>query len=369
MLTRFFVDNFKAFNKPLEFNLGNPGNYEFNQSAISADNTISKAIVYGFNGSGKSVLGLAIFDIVSHLTDKEASAWDYEPYCNLNNETGKPVKFEYEFKFDGSTVLYKYEKSSMELLLNEVLTIDGKEAIQYDFTRHEGTVHLQGAETLNLSTDESPISRVKFVRSNALLQDNHENVVFKQFISFVDRMLMFYSLEHNRYRGFKNGREKVSASIVAAGRTREFEKFLKKNNVDLHLVEKEIDGEKTLMVQYNNATVNFYQVASTGTKSLALFYYWYIQMEKASFIYMDEFDAFYHYELARNIVEELKRFTDTQIVFTTHNTDLLSNDLLRPDCFFWLNDCSIKPLSQLTEKELRKAHNLQKMFKAGAFRA
>ena len=82
---------------------------------------------------------------------------------------------------------------------------------------------------------------------------------------------------------------------------------------------------------------------------------------------MDEFDAFYHFELAEHIVEMLKKFENTQIIFTTHNTDLLSNDLLRPDCYFWLHENQITSLSDLTEKELRRAHNLQKMFKAGAF--
>lgn len=56
------------------------------------------------------------------------------------------------------------------------------------------------------------------------------------------------------------------------------------------------------MVRFNRRFANFYSVASTGTRSLALFYYWYIKMEKASLIFMDEFDAFYHFELAANII-------------------------------------------------------------------
>ena len=56
-----------------------------------------------------------------------------------------------------------------------------------------------------------------------------------------------------------------------------------------------------------------------------------------------------------------------QVFTTTHNTDLMSNDLLRPDCYFLLENNSIKAISELTEKELRQAHNLQKMYKAGAF--
>ena len=90
-------------------------------------------------------------------------------------------------------------------------------------------------------------------------------------------------------------------------------------------------------------------------------------MEKAAFVFIDEFDAFYHYELSEAVQRRLKNIHGVQIFTTTHNTDLMSNDILRPDCYFLLRDNNIKAISELTEKELRQAHNLQKMYKAGAF--
>ena len=58
---------------------------------------------------------------------------------------------------------------------------------------------------------------------------------------------------------------------------------------------------------------------------------------------------------------------NVQAIVTSHNTDLLSAGLLRPDCIFKLEENKIKSFSELTEKALREAHNLQKMYKAGAF--
>ena len=178
---------------------------------------------------------------------------------------------------------------------------------------------------------------------------------------------MFYSLQENRYMGFRNGAEKIDATIIEAGRVRDFERFLRDARIEMRIEAGERNGEKELFVRYGDSLVSFYTMASTGTKSLALFYYWYMQMERASFVYMDEFDAFYHYELAESIVKKLKEFSNTQIILTTHNTDLLSNELLRPDCYYWLDSGVIRPLNELTERELRQAHNLQKMYKAGAF--
>ncbi len=370
MLKRFTVENFKAFKQRLELNL-TPSNYEFNADAInSSERIITKLVIYGFNGCGKSVLGLALLDIITHLTDKTRSINDYLPYLNLHNTNMRSAFFEYEFSFLGSTLTYSYHKADFNILIDETLSIDGNEVISYNHVQHKGIVKLSGAEKLNLnpaSNSVLPISRVKYVNSNTILADNHENKVFKEFIHFVENMLMFYSLDENRYMGFRSGSENIDTAIVNAGKVSDFEAFLREANIDMPLSAGEQNGKKVLLVKYGNKAINFYTLASTGTKSLALFYYWFMQMQKASFVYMDEFDAFYHFELAENIVKRLKNFTDTQIIFTTHNTDLLSNDILRPDCYYWLNNGIIKPLSELTERELRQAHNLQKMYKAGAF--
>ena len=90
-------------------------------------------------------------------------------------------------------------------------------------------------------------------------------------------------------------------------------------------------------------------------------------MKEAAFVFIDEFDAFYHFRLSKIIVSLLCELEGTQIFVTTHNTDLISNDLLRPDCYFSINNNKILSLAQSTDKELRKAHNLQKMYKAGTF--
>ena len=56
-----------------------------------------------------------------------------------------------------------------------------------------------------------------------------------------------------------------------------------------------------------------------------------------------------------------------QCLLTTHNTDIMTNDLLRPDCYFVLENGVISSFASSTDKELRLAHNLQKMYKGGAF--
>ena len=65
-------------------------------------------------------------------------------------------------------------------------------------------------------------------------------------------------------------------------------------------------------------------------------------------------------------VKELKKI-GVQFILTTHNTSILTNDLLRPDCYFLMKKDIIRSLSKRTSKELREAHNIEKMYKAGSF--
>lgn len=366
MLKRFSVENFKGFRDKITWDLGNPCNYNFNQEVI-ADGCVTKGILYGINSSGKSNLGLAVCDIICHLTDNQILVSSYDYYQNMDSKKSF-AEFEYTFVFQGEELIYRYGKSAMDKLIFERLFISGREVIYYDYFRKEGYTQLEGAETLNhILTSENPISRVKYVNSNAILKDNKENAVFHDFIAYVNKMLLFYSLDQRGYEGFKSGKGNISEGIIESGRLMDFQEFLAENGINYHLIEREIDGQKSIYCRFKNQEANFFRIASTGTRSLALFYYWYIRMHEASLVYIDEFDAFYHFELSNNIIRKLNEIPNVQIFTTTHNTDLMSNDLLRPDCYFILGNNKIVSLADATEKELRRAHNLQKMYKAGAF--
>lgn len=57
------------------------------------------------------------------------------------------------------------------------------------------------------------------------------------------------------------------------------------------------------------------------------------------------------------------------ILISTHNVTLISNDILRPDCYFIYDDVKDEciPFHMLTDKELRFEHNIEKMYRAGCF--
>ena len=116
-------------------------------------------------------------------------------------------------------------------------------------------------------------------------------------------------------------------------------------------------------VKFDNGNIlPFGSIVSSGTKTLWLFYCWMLEFPNLSMLIIDEFDAFYHYSTARGILSIINSYSNFQAIITTHNLMLMNNELTRPDCCFILSQNTIKPLCSLTEKEIRKKNNLQKMY-------
>lgn len=363
MIQEFKVRNYKNFRDELVFSLKTTKNYEFNKNVIE-NGLIKNCIVIGENASGKTNLGYAMLDVVWHLTDKNRKEFGWSPNY-FNSET--VVNFEYTFKFDESIVIYSYEKKQVDKIIREQLIIDGKKVITSDFLKME--VVLKGAENLNLENYTNDISLVKYVYANTILDKTDKDCrIFYQFMQFVNGMLWFSSTEGNRYIGFSNAHGSLFELIASReGAVENLEIFLRELGINYELVVRDKGDGKNIYCKMGQREIPLHLIISSGTRSLIFFFFWYIQAEKVSFLYIDEFDAFYHTDLSTAVIRKVIEIKNAQAVITSHNTDLLSSGLLRPDCIFKLEDNKIKPLSELTDKALREAHNLQKMYKAGAF--
>jgi len=369
MLTKFTVANFKNFKDKLIFDFTQSKSYEFNPECV-LDGVINKALVYGHNGAGKSNLGFAIFDIVSHLTDKMSGRDVYNNYLNAYSDSNI-AEFKYEFSLKGGKLVYEYGKKDHETLVYEKISINNEDYAFIDRRENSiATFNAKGAESLQRDIGESKISILSYIKKNSVLEDNQENKCFFAFIEFVNGMLFFRSLEHNNYIGFEQGVSGVASDIIEKGNVHDFQEFLNDAGIDCKLNVIDDGNSQNLAFEFNGKLINFYDIASQGTKSLSLFYYWFQRLRdensKVTFLFIDEFDAFYHHSLSALIVKKLCQIK-AQIVITTHNVSIMTNDLLRPDCYFLMNKKGIFSLAERTVKELRKAHNIEKMYKAGAF--
>ena len=149
-----------------------------------------------------------------------------------------------------------------------------------------------------------------------------------------------------------------------------FETFLNEMGVECKLQVKELpDGQKELYFKHKKL-VPFFENASSGTLVLYNLYRRIVSSTRGmSFCFFDEFDALFHYEMSERFLNYFKQnYPKCQMIFTTHNTNLMSNDVMRPDCLFILSQKgAITPLNKATTRELREGHNLEKMYISGEF--
>ena len=95
----------------------------------------------------------------------------------------------------------------------------------------------------------------------------------------------------------------------------------------------------------------------------------FIEFENLTFLIIDEFDAYYHFDLSEKILTKINSYLNFQSIITTHNTHLMKSTLTRPDCCYIIKDCKkISPLYALTNKEIREDNNLEKMYINGEFK-
>lgn len=367
MLKYFRVKNYKGFEDGIELDFSNHRDYSFHQEFIK-NGIINKGLIYGKNGSGKSNFGLALFDIVYHLTD------NFKPDVNLSyqngNQINKPVEFEYVFTFNNGSIKYKYGKLNQLTILYEKLYINNQLVVDFDFSNQNiYTLMLKEADTLKIGLLRPEQSFVRYIYDHCSFDENH---LLCKLMRFVDKMLWFRSVNNNQFGGYKESPEQLTDMLDNKNAVKDFENFLL--NVDSNLnfnlsIEKDLYNRKILMVNYsNNSKLPFTTVASTGTLSLWLFYCWSLEFDNISFLFIDEFDAYYHYETSEHILNLINSKINFQSLISTHNTNLMNNAIIRPDCCFIIScNKSIKSLPECTDKEIREAHNLERMYKNGGF--
>ena len=67
------------------------------------------------------------------------------------------------------------------------------------------------------------------------------------------------------------------------------------------------------------------------------------------------------------ILSIIQSFENMQSMVTTHTVTLLHTECTRPDCAFVIENGNINNLSNLTGRELREAHNIEKLYRANEF--
>ena len=370
MLKMFEVKGFKNFNKDVSLDFSDVKQYNFNKFCIK-NNLLKNGIIYGKNAIGKTNLGLAIFDITTHLVDRNIGQDLYEHYLT-NDGITQYAKFKYTFQFNQHIVIYTYHKSDVNTILFENLIIDEYEIFNYDSSSSNSkliSINDKFASYIpNPHFHEGETSFLRYIILNSRTNIDNTIAILSKLYDFVSNMLWFRSLEVNRFIGYKDPIKKASdyfEFIFESDNLLKFQKLISKAGIENKLVERLTPDNRKALYFDGNPVTPFFKVASNGTKALYTYFYW-TRNKDISFLFIDEFDAYYHFELAELIVKDLES-RNFQTLLTTHNTNLLSNNIMRPDCYFILSLSGLTSIARSTNRELREGHNLEKLFINGEF--
>ncbi len=361
-MVKFAVTNFRGFANRIEWDLSHPNGYDFNKFAIT-DGIVKNGVMYGPNGSGKTNFSMAVFDIANHLSSKHRKV-DYHGNFVHAGKTDGVVRFEYSFRFGGDALEYAYSKDANGVLASESLAVGGKMM----FERKDGALSIDKTEfpmeertEKSLGTNANNVSIVNFLLTSYPLSESH---CLMRLDRFVNSMLWISSLDIRPFIGLDM--TAIDGFIISNDLVRDFSEFVCKVSGQRFEFARHDHGDKSLCCMIGGGKMPFSAIASTGTISLEVLYHWYKRMDVASLVFIDGFDASYHYELSMEVCKLLFGLK-CQLYVSTHNTHLMTNDLLRPDCYFILDKGKILPLSQCTDKELREAHNIEKIYRGGGF--
>lgn len=248
--------------------------------------------------------------------------------------------------------------------------INGEAIIKCDFKNSKFDfqgLSIIGAETVNtnryLNKDEMDNEYVlpflRWLINNTAFSDDSVLIQLSKYVRKMDMITVGNDLLYSNRNFLENLKNPVYLH--------NFEDFLNLMGIECKLVLQELpDGQAELYFSQNKL-VPFYNTASSGTLALTSLYQKIVS--NPSLIYLDDFNAFYHYEMAEKLIYYFKdKYPECQLIMTSHNTNLMTNKIMRPNCLFILSSRgTLTALCDATERELREGHNLEKMHIRGEF--
>ncbi len=368
MLKRFVVNNFKNFRENLEIDFSDVNGYKFSQDCITND-LIGKMIIYGKNGSGKTNLSRALCDLKETLIMSNNMSSNHSFISNADSNSDVTT-FSYTFLFNNKKdeVVYTYQKKDLFNLSSEMLVVNGNILYSYDFVENEfvekNDDYFHNLDIFNIFQNNTNPSLpfLRWVVNNGSVE---KDSVLNKIYNYALKITQIFTPTTASIQLSKNELDELDHNVT------ELEEFLNYMGIQCKLsMEKLPDGNKELYFLFKNRKVSFLENASSGTLSLFNFYVHFLMPHKeSSILYFDEFDAFFHFELSEKIVQYIKdKYKSSLVIFTTHNTNLMSNKIMRPDTLFILSTSEkLTPLCKATDRELREGHNLGKLYMNGEF--
>jgi hypothetical protein len=417
MLIEFRIENFRSFKEEVTLSLIASSDKSLDNNlikidALNKDNLLRSEIIYGANASGKSNVVLA-FNSLRNLVIKshkfqKGNEISYSPFKLDQKYISKPSKFEIIFLKNNIRYIYGVSLTN-EKIIDEYL---------YYYPKGRKALIFERKDTFNYKFTID-INKQKFLSSktlpNVLYLSNSTQLNYEKtseaFDWFKDNLKIIGATEHPKLTAFtiellnkdEELKKLILKSLIVADLgivdiSAKIDKILiddAPEDLSTPILEKQLvltsDDEGLKIVQMdiktmhnvldekgNNININFdFEEESEGTKRLfALIGNWIDALNNGRILIVDELDTKLHPLLMEFLIKLFHNSTQNknyaQLIFTTHNTNLLDLDLFRRDQIWFTEknpNFGNTDLYSLLEFSPRKDKNVRKGYLVGRYGA
>ncbi len=393
MLLEFTVGNFLSFKDKKTFSLEPASITENKENIITQDNYkgLRSAVIYGANSSGKSnfiaAMNFMIETIKNSSKLNSTDKLNVKPFLLEINKENEPSYFEIIFTENGKRFRYGFEVDD-EKIHSEWLYILSEEAKKEDvyFIRN-----IEGIGVFDVFEEAKGLESK--TRDNALflpLADQFNSIVSKGILQKLDMINILSGIDHKhnivainvlyKEREFKLEIEEFIKKLDLG-----FKEFLidddesKKFRSRINTVHRKYDNKGKFIV---NTQFKMAEQESSGTnKIFDLSGYIVLTLKYGAVLIIDELDSKLHPILTQEIIKLFNNPEtnpeNAQLIFTTHDTNLLGANLFRRDQIWFTEKDNLEAtdLYSLIEfkdsdgKKIRKDRSFEKDYIRGRYGA
>lgn len=354
---QFSVGNYRSFHEPRTFSMVPSSIQDAPKSSVVALGRfkfLTSAAIYGANSSGKSNLVLAMARmrnvVKSSVKLNDNEQLPHEPFLLSQKSGNAPTYFEIVFLTDGSKrVRYGFEYDLTHIVKEWLFITNGNKPEDAYFVRDEEGIG---------------VNEELFPEGSGLEEKTNGNRLFLSLVAQLGGeiskyVMQFFDVRFNVISGLTNtGYEGLTESQVMAQKEESEEalKFFKDLQLGFTGISTEVSLEKNSanaftksvdVYSYHNVydengnivgeqRFRFNNCESNGTQKLfELAGPLFTTLRTGALLVVDELDAKMHPLISQQII---KLFSDpetnpnhAQLIFTTHDTNLLSAGILRRD--------------------------------------
>lgn len=397
MLVSFLCSNVRSIKESTTFTMETSADKSQSENLIHDkllnSDYLKFAAIFGENGSGKTSFLIAL-SILQNIILSNANLLHGQPLLSIPHKLAlnEPTKF--EIVFIQNEIRYRYIlKYKENIILHEKLEYwpNGRVAIIFDRTKEDVSISASFSKLSSVIKNKIDTNKLLLV----IASQNTPYDEFKSAISFFTQELVIYSPGQNNC--FNYSANQIATNPQTKQKVLDFlhnvgvnateikasveQRQLYPNEIPIelgeqirHLAMTQMATISHLELEYGNFSVD-YNEESEGIKSLLQFLCPLFDIfEKGKVFFCDEIERHLHPSVVRKIIETFNsnQKSNAQIIFTTHDIDLLDINILRRDQIWFSyisNRTRSSELFRLSDlKGIRKDDNLKKNYLEGKYK-